>query len=54
MPLVCPQMTSLTEGLSADLTAVRLLPRVDSQMQLEAVCVVEFLLAEITGERPVF
>lgn len=53
MSLVRPQVTSLAEGLPTDLTAVRLLPGVDPQVQLKAVGVVELLLTEAAWERPV-
>ena len=50
---MCPQVASLAEGLPADLAPVRLLPRVDPQVQLQTVGIVELLLAVAAGERPV-
>lgn len=50
VPFVSPQVAALAEGLGADVAGVRLLSRVNAQMQLEAVGVVEGLAAEGAGE----
>lgn len=52
VPLVRPQVAALAEGLGTDVTGVWLLARVDAQVQLEAVGVVEGLLADGAGEGP--
>lgn len=54
VPLVRPQVAALAEGLAADVAGVRLLSGVDAQVQLQAVGVVELLVAEAAGERPLF
>lgn len=51
MLLVSSEMTALTEGLSTDFTAVRLLSCMDSLVQLQTVGIVESFLAEATLER---
>ncbi len=50
--LVRPQVAALAERLAAHLAAVRLLSGVNAQVQLQAVGVVELLVAGAAGERP--
>lgn len=52
--LVRPQVAALAEGLATDVAGVRLLSGVDTQVQLQAVGVVERLVAGAAGERPLF
>jgi len=52
VPLVRAQVAALAERLAAGLAAVRLLARVHARVQLEAVGVVEALLALRAGEGP--
>lgn len=54
VPLVRPQVASLAEGLAANVAGVRLLTGVNTQVQLQAVGVVELLVAEVAFERPLF
>lgn len=45
MSLVCPKVAALAEHLATDIATVWLLTSVDAQMQLQAVGVVELLVA---------
>lgn len=52
VPLVRPQVAALAEGLGTDVTGVRLLTCVDPQVQLEAIGIVERLVAKGAGKWP--
>lgn len=52
VPLVRSQVAALAEGLGTDVTGVRLLTCVDPQVQLEAIGIVERLVAEGAGKWP--
>lgn len=54
MPLVRPQVAALAEGLAADVAGVWLLSGVDTQVQFQAVGIVELLVAGAAGEWPLF
>lgn len=49
--LVRPQVAALAEGLATDVTGVWLLACVDAQVQLQAVGIIERLVAVGAGER---
>lgn len=48
--LVCPKVAALAECLATDITTVWLLTGVDAQVQLQAVGVVELLVAGAAGK----
>lgn len=52
--LVCPQVAALAKGLAADVAAIRFLSGVDAHVQLQAVGIVELLVAGVAVERLLF